>query len=452
MPLDNTTNVNRREYTYSKSSKLNGYPYLGKLTVYGGGGYVVELRQSRWVLTRMMSKLQKEQWIDRHTRAVFVELTVYNPQVNLFAILTIIAELSDTGGVVPSYRIEPAMLLPYMSSALLFQIICEMVYFVFTIMFIFKEMKKFIQLKLQYFKCVWNLVEVSIIAMSIAAIVVYFYKFIVTNKLTSQFKENKGNKYMKFQYIGYWNEVFSYIIGWLVFFGTLKFLKLLRFNKRMSLLAATLKKGSKRLAHFSLIFWIVFLAFIQLFYLTYLSSALSFSSFVGSVETGVLMVMGQIDIFSMTMVLPVMSHVYVFLFVFTITFIVVNMFLSILNETFADVRAGLTKMSNDYEILTFMLNRFKMWTGLWDAPQAKKLRIRRRKSRAYCSKTALAIEEFPERIDRLLNSISNVYMEERMDVSKNAAMASQKMKLAKLIKPDEEPLFLDDISEQSKKD
>ena len=216
MPLDNTTNVNRREYTYSKSSKLNGYPYLGKLTVYGGGGYVVELRQSRWVLTRMMSKLQKEQWIDRHTRAVFVELTVYNPQVNLFAILTIIAELSDTGGVVPSYRIEPAMLLPYMSSALLFQIICEMVYFVFTIMFIFKEMKKFIQLKLQYFKCVWNLVEVSIIAMSIAAIVVYFYKFIVTNKLTSQFKENKGNKYMKFQYIGYWNEVFSYMIGWLV--------------------------------------------------------------------------------------------------------------------------------------------------------------------------------------------------------------------------------------------
>ncbi|XP_041364433.1 uncharacterized protein LOC121379847 [Gigantopelta aegis] len=452
LSLHNTTNQNRPEYTYSKASKLNGYPYIGKLTVYGGGGYVTELRESRWVLRRMMSRLQQEQWVDKHTRGLFVELTVYNPQVNLFAIVTIIAEFSDTGGVVPSYRIEPAMLLPYMSSALLFQVLCEIVYFVFTVMFIFKEMKKLIQLKFQYFKYVWNLVELSIIAMSIAAIVVYFYKFIVTNQLTSQFKQNKGNKYMKFQYVGYWNEVFSYIIGWLVFFGSLKFLKLLRFNKRMSLLAATLRKGAKRLVHFSLIFWIVFLAFIQLFYLTFMSTALSFSSFVGSVETGVLMIMGQIDIFSMTMVLPIMSHIYVFLFVFTITFIVVNMFLSILNETFADVRADLTKMSNDYEILSFMLNRFKMWTGLWDAPEAKKIRIRRRKSRAYCSKTALAIEEFPDRIDRLLNSISNVYMEDGAEVGKSAAMTNQKMKLAKLMKSDEEPLFLDDISEGSKKD
>ena len=60
-------------------------------------------------------------------------------------------------------------------------------------------------------------------------------------------------------------QIFTYLLGWLVFFATLKFLKLLRFNKRMSLLAAVLKNGARQMAHFSLIFWIVFLAFSMLF-------------------------------------------------------------------------------------------------------------------------------------------------------------------------------------------
>jgi polycystin 1L2 len=33
-----------------------------------------------------MSELEQDGWIDRYTRAVFVEFTVYNPGVNLFAV------------------------------------------------------------------------------------------------------------------------------------------------------------------------------------------------------------------------------------------------------------------------------------------------------------------------------------------------------------------------------
>ena len=41
-------------------------------------------------------------------------------------------------------------------------------------------------------------------------------------------QSTNGNGYIKFQYVGYWNEMFSYMIGFLIFFATLKFLKLLR--------------------------------------------------------------------------------------------------------------------------------------------------------------------------------------------------------------------------------
>ncbi|XP_046550027.1 uncharacterized protein LOC124259855 [Haliotis rubra] len=378
-PYDLTT-LARKEYIYTPASELNGYPYWGLLGVYGGGGYVVELRGSKEKLDKAMTSLKEENWIDKYTRAVFVEFTVYNPQVNLFAICTIVAEFPSSGGVLASYRFEPAMLLPYITSVMYFQVVCEAIYLCFTIAFIIKEVRNFTKQGSKYFRSFWNWIELSIITMSIAAIVVYFYRLFVTITLTSMFKKNKGNEYMKFQYVGYWNELFSYMVGWLVFFGSLKFLKLLRFNKRMSLLGSTLESCAQSILHFSLMFWVVFLAFMQLFYQTFMSTSLSFSTFIKAAESGILMMMGKIDINEMLMVEPILTKVYVFFFVVTVTFILVNMFLSILNDTFGTVRVDIKKKNNDYEIVDFM-----------------------------------DVEEFPNRIDRLLKSINNVYLHDNLE-------------------------------------
>ena len=151
--------------------------------------------------------------------------------------------------------------------------------------------------------------EMGIIAMSLGAIVIYFYRMFETKKLTKRFKESNGMDYIKFQYVGYWNEIFTYMMGWTVFFATLKFMRLLRFNKRMSLLAATLKNGARSLLHFSIIFWIVFLAFSMLFFLSFMTIDIKYSSFMGSVVSGILMMMGKFDIYAMTMAEPILTQV-----------------------------------------------------------------------------------------------------------------------------------------------
>jgi hypothetical protein len=217
---------------------------------------------------------------------------------------------------------------------------------------------------------------------------------------------------MKFQYVGAWSEIFSYIIGWLVFFASLKFLKLLRFNKRMSLLASTLKNSCKDLMHFSIIFSIVFLAFIQLFYLVYAGSLTSFKTFITACESGLTMMMGKFDIYEMKMVEPIMTQIFIFAYVVTITFIVVNMLLSILNETFGAVRSDIAKQNNEYEIVDFMMNRFKLWTGLGTADKGVLSPEDVRGGNTIEGK----IDMFPDRIDQLLSSLSHIYnKEERLD-------------------------------------
>ena len=404
-------NATREEYRYTSASELDGYPYWGEVSVYNGGGYVVRLRGNVTALRYKMSQLQEEGWIDRYTRAVFVEFTVYNPGVNLFAVSTMLAEFRPSQGIVPSYRFEPVMLFPYMNSVMLFVLACEIIYLVFTVYFIFAEARNLYKQKLSYFKEFWNLVELGICSMSVTAVVIYFYRMFETNKLTERFKVSHGNEYMKFQYVGYWSEIFTYIIGWLVFFATLKFLKLLRFNKKVCMLASTMKASAKDLLHFSVIFNIVFLAFIQLFYMIYVANINSFKTFVTSCESGIVMMMGKFDIYAMSAVQPVLTQIFIFLYVVVITFIVVNMFLSILNETFTAVRTDTSKQNNDYEIVQFMISRLKIWTGLGTADKSVL-----KPNSVHAADTRGPTELFPDQIDRLLNSISHIYMEkERLD-------------------------------------
>ena len=149
----------------------------------------------------------------------------------------------------------------------------------------------------------------GIIALSIGAVVLYLYRLFEANKLTKRVRESRGESYIKFQYVGYCNELFTYMLAWTVFLANIKFLRLLRFNKRMSLLAATLRAGSRSLLHFSIIFSVVFLAFCMLFFHTYMAVSDKYSSFVGSMVAGVLMMMGKFDIYTLSIASPYLTQV-----------------------------------------------------------------------------------------------------------------------------------------------
>ena len=64
---------------------------------------------------------------------------------------------------------------------------------------------------------------------------------ILTAEILGLFEETYGNGYMKLQTVGLIDEFYGYTLGMVVFLVTIKFLKLLRFNNRFSVLLLTLK-------------------------------------------------------------------------------------------------------------------------------------------------------------------------------------------------------------------
>ena len=389
--------------------------------MYGGGGYVFEMRGSLPDLQKKLARVKQSGWIDRYTRAVFIELTTYNAQVNLFSIVTMTAEMLTTGGVFPMFRVEPVNLLAYDADGAAFNIICQIVYLLFVLGFLIKEIRNMRKEGKVYFKQFWNWVELSIIVISIAGVVIFFYRYVITKKLTELFAKSGGNAYMKFQYVGMWHELLLYMLGLLVFLANLKFIKLLRFNRRMSLLASTLKDAAKHLFWFAIIFLVVFLAYTQFFYLIYTQNLINFSSFIVAAETCMQMMLGRFDFYEMQQASQWLGPIFFLTYVVAVAYILINMFLSIINESFASVRDDLTKQSNDYEMVDFIVRRLKTLTGVGkvqmvpqsdtdpDGTTIEVLGGERDRYGALMNPDQKQITDFPSKIDRLVAYVSKVY-------------------------------------------
>ncbi|CAF4342078.1 unnamed protein product, partial [Adineta steineri] len=94
-------------FNYSTGDELDTYTYVGESGTYRGGGYVYEFRGSLSDMKTNLSTLHQLNWIDEKTRAVFIQLTLYNPSVQLLTAVTLLAEFLPTGGVFTTARFEP---------------------------------------------------------------------------------------------------------------------------------------------------------------------------------------------------------------------------------------------------------------------------------------------------------------------------------------------------------
>lgn len=181
-------------------------------------------------------------------------------------------------------------------------------------------------------------------------------------EITARFRDTKGNAYMNFQLVSTWSQLYTYDLGLLVFFTIIKLIKLLRFNRKISFLSATLRQCGKQLALFGIMWGLVFFSFVQFFHIILLRDMFQFLSFMRATETSFAMMLGRFDFQAMTSSNP-LSPFFFLLFMIVNMFILMNMGLSILIESFTAVKLDATKQENDFEIVDYIMNRFKIWTG-----------------------------------------------------------------------------------------
>ena len=268
------------------------------------------------------------------------------------------------GAGYPFYRVDVIKLFNYFSSLSIFRIVCEVVFFLFIIFFFFKELNNLRIEKGKYLKRFWNYIELFIIAFSIASITVYIYRYLVTMGLLSDFKQNGGNKVINLQYVTYLNDIFHYMIGGVVFFATFKFLKLLRFNQRMHMLADTIHMVRWDLFSFAISFSFVFFAFTIGFYIAFSPQMFDFADVVYTMETLLIALLHRFPFPELLQTNRVLGPLMYFAFMSTMTYIVLNFLVTIVMDSFDKVRKDVAGKSNEYEIVDFIIRRLRSLIGV----------------------------------------------------------------------------------------
>ena len=326
-------------FQFKDANTLQGSPIQGKFATYEGSGYLYELRGKLDYIQGNLTLLKEMQWIDRQTRAVFIEFSSYNPNIKLIMVSTILVEFLSSGSILTTARFDPLNLFAE-SNGISFKTISEIIFFAFIVYFMYIQMRDLCKRGiLEYLSDFWSYIEWFIISTAWISFAMFIYRLIVAQEVLDFFKRTSGYGYMKLQSVNDCNLTLTYSLGLCVAFSTIKYLKMLRFNKHITQLGLTLKSCLSELISFSMILFLIWVAFVQLMYLFYGSYLGGYATLIKSAETAFVVMLGKFDSSQY-----LQQNTYIGPFIFSAYNIVMfcfilNIFISIITDAFEIVRS-----------------------------------------------------------------------------------------------------------------
>jgi len=98
----------KKAFTYKDESQTQQVSISGTMNSYGGDGFMIDLPANRTLSQTLVSDLWKWDWLDRSTRAVIVELTTMNVNVNVIVNSRILFEFGSSGTITGSVHANAA--------------------------------------------------------------------------------------------------------------------------------------------------------------------------------------------------------------------------------------------------------------------------------------------------------------------------------------------------------
>ncbi|XP_078689490.1 polycystin-2-like [Branchiostoma floridae x Branchiostoma belcheri] len=338
-------------------------PYAGDHGVYYGGGYISDTFNNSPQTVETLRDLKNHGWIDRATRAVFTDVTLYSPDSNLFSIATLLVEFTALGAGFPRWEVHTARLYRFHGA---WDVWMALVYIsalaIFTLVFVIREVRKAYNSGTLYLMDFWNWVEVIIILQSLAAVATFFYSEAVLEDVAGDDVTGLAGHYVNYRRAAFWDQVYTYVIAALLCSVTLKMTHLLRFSHRASLLTHTLRLSVRPLSGFSVMFFLYFFAFAILMHLTFGLRMRSYSSFARTFESLVTIIAGDLNFEEISTTTGNLGTFILFLFVFVFNICLIGFFVGIIDISyhFAKEDEQIEKTDNDLkEFFKYELHKLK---------------------------------------------------------------------------------------------
>ena len=341
-------------WRYVTSEDLGTLSVAGYHALYDGGGYVAKLGYNERTAYRVLDELEPNSWIDRQTRAVILEFTIFNTNLNLAAVASYFYEVLPTGAPTIYARIETLSLFSTEEGAYELVLMCQLIFIIMVIGYLVVEGIKLFRQRMSYFFNIWNWLQLLLL---FSAVLVVVFDFIRQRETLKPVQKVQRNPFatVSFHTALSWSDAENVALSVVLFLVTVKALDLIRFNPHVIFLSWLLKVARKYLLAFFLQFVIFQMAFISLGICTFSTTSELFVSIPRGVVSQLQFLLGNsIPLEELHPENEVLATVYASLYMLTMTMVFVNMFVVILNESYEDIKGKEDEIAKEKEMAEFI--------------------------------------------------------------------------------------------------
>ncbi|CAG2190589.1 PKD2 [Mytilus edulis] len=163
-------------------------------------------------------------------------------------------------------------------------------------------------------------------------------------------------KFVNFGHLATWDEMLNVVIAMLIFLTTIRLMRVLNYSTRVTQLATVLSHVAKDLFGCLILFSIVYMAFVGFGHLIFGRHLVTYKTLLVSVTTITNAIIGKNSIDDLFITAPVLGHIYYFLFVLFVIWILMTMLCATLNMGIREVRRKSVALPTPYGILDLTSN------------------------------------------------------------------------------------------------
>ena len=347
-----------KPWRYQTAEDLNNDPIKATYNIYGGGGYVAMMGYKEDTALGVVRETLGHGWVDRQTRAVILEFAVFNVNTNLISIATYFYEALSTGVAYSAKMVDTLELYSTESGALMFYLICQFLFIAMVLINLIAMIIRLYRLRLAFFQSVWNLVDLLMVVSSLMSVVLYMIR---SKSVLKTINAIQANPYeiIHFHSALEWASWENVSIAVAIFTVTLKLLNLIRFNPYVIFLFSSFRQSVGYQLSFVVSFFIVFNAFVIAGMQFFGRTVYVYSSFLQAVISQFEFLLGRaVPLDDLRNENRFIGPAFAFMYMLFMTIVLLNMLVSVLNESYIDAKTHAEESAEELEMARFIGERF----------------------------------------------------------------------------------------------
>jgi len=340
---------------FRRGSVSKEEPYGGELALYPPGGFIQALTPDYNTSNNNLRGLQDGGWIGVPTRAIFYEFTIYNHNLGLFAVCSVVFEVAPTGRWVNTFNVDVLMQRHFAplgsgSTAEWLSLAGEAILVLFVLRYLLEEASEFIScgggglsLKFDYFLDAWNLLDWTNMILMIVCLGLRISTWSKASSLEVNFSDPfavQGGVSKYIDFTGIARDVrmirsltaFNAVLTW---FKAVKYITIIPF---ITIFMETVTLTQQRLVSFMVFLFTTFLGFVLAYHVAF---GEQLSTFRTTWKAWVFLMRSFLGNADMSLVYtrsPVLGSLLIILFVLGMIFIILNLFYAIMVSGLSDAK------------------------------------------------------------------------------------------------------------------